>query len=195
MQVSINGQNIDISLENEKTLGDFLKAFEENCAANDATIIGIIADGQTLSAGIMEDYFSKNLEEIQVLELSTVRSADIQTSLQDLSLKSAQIAKNLCLIPLLYQTGKDSEAFAYITEFADFFNIFCRTISLSSLFPATYGTIQIQNKSISEFLSDFSAVLSDFEKALHDNDVVLVGDLAEYEIAPRLESFSSLTTT
>lgn len=192
MQVIVNNQEIDISLEGEKTLGEFLKAFEQNCAENDATIIGIAVNEEQLSADTMENSFIKPLQDINKLELSTVSSTDIYNSIQELARQSSSIAQNLCNIPLLYQTGKDGEAAGHITEFADFFNAFCRTISLSSLFPKTYDTILIQDQEISQFLSSFSQILVDFEKALKENDIVMIGDLAEYEIAPRLQSISSL---
>ncbi len=194
MQIIVNNQDIDISIENEETLGDFLKAFEKNCAENDATIIGIAVNGEQLSVEGMDSSFETPLQDISLLELSTVSSTDILNSLKDLAQKSDVIAQNFCTIPLLYQTGKDNEASIHITEFADFFNGFCRTISLSSLFPQKYGTIHIQGQNVSQFLSDFSQILQDFEKALENNDVVLIGDLAEYEIAPRLRSISSITT-
>ncbi len=192
MQVIVNNQEIQISLEDEKTLGDFLKAFEQNCADNDATIIGIAVNDEQLSADTMEKSFILSLDEVSKVELSTVSSTDIAGSLKDLAKQSGNIADNLCTISMLYQAGKDKEASAFITEFADFFNGFCRTISLSSLFPKTYGTLRIENLEISQFLSDFSQLLSDFEKALKDNDIVLIGDLAEYEIAPRLHSIANL---
>ena len=193
MQVIVNNQEIDISLEGEKTLGEFLKAFEQNCAENDATIIGIAVNDEQLSADTMENSFLKPLQDVNKLELSTVSSTDINNSLQELARQSSNIAQNFCNIPILYQTGKDGEAASYITEFADFFNAFCRTISLSSLFPNTYDTIRIHGQQVSEFLSSFSQILVDFEKALKDNDIVLIGDLAEYEIAPRLQSIALLS--
>jgi hypothetical protein len=40
---------------------------------------------------------------------------------------------------------------------------------------------------VSDFFADLTPVLSEFEEALKANDTVLVGDLAEYEICPRLK--------
>ncbi len=41
-----------------------------------------------------------------------------------------------------------------------------------------------------EFFADFSPILIDFEQALQNNDTVLIGDLSEYEICPRLKAIS-----
>jgi len=89
---------------------------------------------------------------------------------------------------LLFQsetgTGK---TFAYLLPLADNIEVFCRTASLASLFPDTYSAIVVDGKQVSDFFADLTPVLSEFEEALKANDTVLVGDLAEYEICPRLK--------
>ena len=44
--------------------------------------------------------------------------------------------------------------------------------------------------SFQEFFNDFSPILADFEEALKNNDQVMIGDLSEYEICPRLQAIS-----
>ena len=41
-----------------------------------------------------------------------------------------------------------------------------------------------------DFFKEFSPVLLDYEQALQSNDTVLIGDLSEYEICPRLQAIS-----
>ena len=72
-----------------------------------------------------------------------------------------------------------------IKNLADSIEDFCRIAALASLFEA-YSNITIDGKPFKEFFADFSPVLNDFEQALKANDTVSVGDLAEYEICPRL---------
>ena len=49
---------------------------------------------------------------------------------------------------------------------------------------------KINGMAFSDFFSDFSPILLDFEQALQNNDTVLIGDLSEYEICPRLKEIS-----
>ena len=49
-----------------------------------------------------------------------------------------------------------------------------------------YQKINIDGKKINEFFQEFSQILNDFEQAIASKDTVLMGDLAEYEISPRL---------
>ena len=59
MELRVNGQKIDITLEGEKTVGQVLKAWESEAAKNDATTISIKLNGKDVSA----DDFEKAIQE------------------------------------------------------------------------------------------------------------------------------------
>ena len=84
------------------------------------------------------------------------------------------------------QSGKDKEASTLITKLADLIEKFCHTATLSALFQDIYKKLTIDGKTINEFFQNFSGILNDFEQAIASKDTVLMGDLAEYEISPRL---------
>ena len=44
MEIHINGEKIDARIEDEKTVGDILKAFEIDCQKQDAAVVGIVAE-------------------------------------------------------------------------------------------------------------------------------------------------------
>ena len=48
MEFYVNGEKIDITLENEKTVSDVLKSFEAEASKNDATTIGIKLNGENI---------------------------------------------------------------------------------------------------------------------------------------------------
>ena len=52
------------------------------------------------------------------------------------------------------------------------------------------GEETINGMNFKDFFEDFSPILHDFEDAMKNNDTVLIGDLSEYEICPRLKSIS-----
>ena len=93
-------------------------------------------------------------------------------------------------VPLDLQAGKNSDVSQSIKELADSIDQFCHVAALASLFPQTFKNTTIDNMNFKDFFSDFSPILLDFEQALQNNDTVLIGDLSEYEICPRLRSIS-----
>lgn len=186
MEFYVNGEKIDIQLENEKTVGDVLKSFEEEFAKNNATTVNIILNGKNVDADHFDDECKKPLEDNTKLELSVISLSDIQNSFKAEAEECSDLAKKMLEIPEKLQAGKDKEASKMITLLTDFIENFCHTASLSALFPENYKDIKIDEKNLKDFFADFTQILSDFEQAISSKDTVLIGDLAEYEISPRL---------
>lgn len=190
MQITINKQKTDIELENEKTLGDVLRAFQKSFEENDAALIGLGIDDLSLQPNDLAAFMEKPLSEISELNLETILLSDIQEALATFALPLETLSKQFLDIGVLYQANKDTEVSKTITEFADFFSNLSKTISLLSLFPRYFNETKINDEMILDYLNKFSSILIEFENALANNDKVLVADLAEYEIAPSLETLS-----
>jgi hypothetical protein len=190
MDLFVNGSKIDASLEDEKTIGDVLRSFELNCEETDAAVIGIKVNGENISADSFDSYAEKALESNTVFEFDVVTRQAVGESFKKLSSLFNTLAERMEKIPVELQNGKGRDACASITQLADDIDLFCHTAALSSLFPETYKSIRIDEKPFAAFFADFTPVLSQFEEALQSNDTVLVGDLSEYEICPRLKAVS-----
>ena len=94
-------------------------------------------------------------------------------------------------VSVLLQTGKDREAMAAIITFTEL------TGRLVRLFPLVrrqasldLAAIAIDGTSFPDFYADFNATLTELVEAFGASDSVLIGDLLEYEVAPRLEKLS-----
>ncbi|MBN2509297.1 MAG: hypothetical protein JXB03_03430 [Spirochaetales bacterium] len=92
-------------------------------------------------------------------------------------------------IAVLLQTGKDREAMNRVIAFSEI------TAKMTRLFPLMKengvldtGSITIEGQSFKEFYSGLNSFLSQILEALENEDSVLIGDLLEYEIAPRIEA-------
>jgi hypothetical protein len=98
------------------------------------------------------------------------------------------IAARLEDLPLDIQTGKDGRAaetvqlFSHVAE-----KLFRLLYSLKSGGFAA-DTWTIQSLSMNDFIEEFNIALRELTAAYEAKDAVLVGDLAEYELAPRLVS-------
>ncbi|MBQ7159145.1 MAG: hypothetical protein IJS09_06965 [Treponema sp.] len=193
MDLFVNGNNIDITIENEKTVGDVLKGLEEEFARNDATTISIVLNGKKIEADEFEEASQTPLADDTKLVLTVISVAELRESFAYEGKIAREIAGNMEQIPVQLQSGKDKEASTIIARLADLVDSFCKTSSLASLFPDLYNSIKIDGKDLNEFFSDFSAILTDFKQALEDKDTVLIGDLAEYEISPRLNAIADAT--
>ena len=186
----INGEPVEVQLEGEETIGDVLKSFELTCEENAAAVIGISVDGKTITAESFDEEAGKALGKDTKFEFSVVTKDSIKQSFAELSKLFAELSQQMENVPVALQSGKNKEVSNSIKNVADSIDSFCHIATLASLFPQDFGSTTIDGKQFSDFFEDFSPILSDFEQALSNNDTVLIGDLSEYEICPRLKAIS-----
>ena len=103
-----------------------------------------------------------------------------------------EIAIRLEDLPLDMQTGKDSKAAETITIFSSLVEKIFRLIFLFKYFKTDIESIEVssmngsEKQNLKDYISEFSTALKELISAFENKDTVLVGDLAEYELAPRL---------
>ena len=186
----INGQQVDVQIEDEQTIGDVLKSFESTCEENNAAVIGISVNGKQITADLFDDEASKALEENTNFEFSIITINEIKASFEKLSELFSELASQMEGVPVALQSGKNLEVSESIKKLADSIDQFCHIATLASLFPETFTNASMNGMNFKDFFADFSPILKDFEDALQNNDTVMLGDLSEYEICPRLRDIS-----
>ncbi len=186
----INGQQVEVQLEDEQTIGDVLKSFEKTCEENKAAVIGIAVDEKQITAESFDEEAAKPLGKDTKFEFSIVTENDIKASFVKLSELFNELAVQMEGVPVALQTGKNLEVSESIKKLADSIDQFCHIATLASLFPETFSNESLNGINFKDFFAEFSPILKDFEEALQNNDTVMLGDLSEYEICPRLKDIS-----
>ena len=186
----INGQQVEVQIEDEQTVGDVLKSFESTCEENNAAVIGITVDSKQITADIFDEEAAKPLGKDTKFEFSIVTINEIKASFEKLSELFAELAAQMEGVPVALQSGKNLEVSESIKKLADSIDQFCHVATLASLFPETFTNTSMNGMNFKDFFADFSPILKDFEDALQNNDTVMLGDLSEYEICPRLKEIS-----
>jgi hypothetical protein len=104
----------------------------------------------------------------------------------------SEIVSRLENLPLDMQIGKDARAAETVRLFSTMAEKLFRIFSIMRRKGCNVYTVDFEGKiQVERFISDFSAVLQEMLSAYKSGDTVLCGDLAEYEIAPRLSAFFS----
>jgi hypothetical protein len=101
------------------------------------------------------------------------------------------VAARLEDLPLDIQTGKDGRAAETVQLFSGVAEKLFRLLSLLKLQGFSPETLTVDGVAIYEFVEEFRTTLKDLVGAYEAKDAILVGDLAEYELAPRLLKFHS----
>lgn len=94
-------------------------------------------------------------------------------------------------IPILLQTGKEKEAMELVIAFAEI------SEKLTRLYPRlkekdgeNLMTREIDGVPFEEFYIDLNTKLQELTEAMESEDSILIGDLLEYEIAPKIRELT-----
>ncbi|MDR2602735.1 MAG: hypothetical protein LBC53_09870 [Spirochaetaceae bacterium] len=118
-----------------------------------------------------------------VIDERNAEIADPKKELQAMSGDVESVCERLASFPLDVQTGKDARAAETVEKFTFVMQKFFRLLLLSRFYGMVLNSF-LKNEEITEF----NSMLKEFLAAYENNDFVLSGDLAEYEIAPRFEN-------
>jgi hypothetical protein len=112
----------------------------------------------------------------------------LASSIKQLELTSDEIKE----VSVLLQTGQEQKAMAVIIEFADLSQRLLRVLSsLEESSHISLKKLKIGEERANGFFADFNGILRELLGAFDTKDTVLIGDLLEYEVAPRIELFLS----
>ena len=96
-------------------------------------------------------------------------------------------------LPVLLQTGKEERAMRAVLLFIEIFNKVIRLMPELTRLGLDSNLVRIGDLALPEFYSSFNEILRKLSAAFEDKDAVLIGDLAEYEVAPRMaELFAAI---
>ena len=158
------------SAEEASFLDAFLALFDSGASTVEAGRI----------AGNLDAFFGERLAELR-------NPADAMMSA---SRVFDSIKHDLSEVPVRLQTGKDAEAMRTMVVAVELIH---KTVRIMPEFmrSTNANTMEIDGLGMPEFYGKFNDVLRELAGAFENKDGVLIGDLAEYEIRPRLEAFFS----
>jgi len=173
MRLTINGETVDYTLEQEKTLGDVVAGVRK-WLATEGFLVTALRDGPTDLVRLpRESWEGRDIAGIECLAVEAALPAD---ALAGSRARLAASVKRLPEVSLLLQTGHDREAMAIVVEFTDAFQ------TLTDILPYL-GPDQERARLFAEITPPLRELIAAFT----NRDSVLIGDLLEYEVAPRLE--------
>ena len=139
-------------------------------------LAGLAFSGEGLSASD----FSMLLEE-RLRELT-----DPKQEIDNSTAKVELIAGRLEELPLDMQTGNDQRAAETIQLFSGISEKLFRILFIFRSEGFSIETFTIDGLSAKAFVEELNSTLRELSSAYENRDTVLVGDIAEYELAPRL---------
>lgn len=146
----------------------------------------ILKNSGLLNEGLKTEYRDTILTEIaQITELINSEAREIENPQTEL-ISSISVLENLIPqlndVSILLQTGKDQQAMTLIIALTELLQKILRLISIFNT-----DNLIIDNKKYDPFSAELNSTLNELAEAFDAKDSVLIGDLLEYEITPKLE--------
>ncbi len=241
MVIRINGEAVDFELEEEKDLGEVVRALQAWAAGQALTITslthGAAAGGgpgategvEQPLGGPADGWQATPLGEVGTVSLTVaplpgaqgdvsasgqpaadgphrqapsaahgapggagaVPSSELPatSSLQGLQACAAsleEVEQRLVEVPLLLQTGRDRQAMEAVILLSDRLRELIRALTALRLAGRLDPAATIAGEGLLTFTGGLNDVLRELQTSFENRDSVLIGDLLEYEVAPRL---------
>jgi hypothetical protein len=162
MLIRINDRPADITLENEKTAGEVIANIGQWLAESGHRLSGISIDGQTALPSMIDDFFSKEINNIKILDLYTNTVSELTAEsllnlvadIEDFEKLGFEEKKNF------YQNWKKSAQANFISDkMPDLYNVFVNLFSGSDKdLSAVLSMIEERLREVKEPLSEFSKI-------------------------------------
>lgn len=191
LNILINGQRLDFATEGEKTVGEVLGAVESECEKSGMTVTGIRVDGVDVDAGGMDALFAREIGSVGTIELSTISGKDVKDMIAALGSRFSGHCGNLVEVPVLLQTGNDLRVMETINALSNDLYQLYQLLPLMPIAGIDGRGPEVDGVRLAEYPSFLSPLLKDLLGALESKDTILVGDLSEYELAPKIERLGS----
>ena len=181
-------------------LEQFFSLQKSSSGKNDITLLESLIDESGLHEGTLKNRDAVNqikklsggfliLLEERIREL-TQPAKEFKATIELLS-KSIEAINE---IPVLLQTGKDRDAMATVILFTELSQKLIRLYPILRMSDGFDMNRKLTTgETLEEFYTDFNTILKDLNEAFTAQDSVLIGDLLEYEISPRVENLVTIT--
>lgn len=190
MEVIVDGdRNAELQVEHD-TVGSLLSEIDDSLRRRGRAMLKIAVDGEDIPPdGLMEALGERSLDDIQSIE---VESEDLvalaQSSLREMEEVLPELSSVCHSLAEVFHSDSAEEGFEKLVQLAEIWQaVKVRQIDVVSALELDLESLKLDGVSLVECFEETSQYLGKALDALEARDCVLLGDLLEYELAPRAE--------
>ena len=206
MKLIINEMPQDVILTPEATLGETLSNVNQQMLQKDEVVSMVWIDGEQLTADQLYQWRDKPASAFQEVKVDAPHKNNLAVASLQLLLETltADDNKRLEIVTLIHE-GRADKAMAPMSNYLQQWNGLLISIeSVCRLMALDYNKVEIavpmpntdgmESSLLSERLGSLGEKLSQIKEALEAQDVVLLGDILEYEFADMLSDWRNIIT-
>jgi len=201
MNLLVNNQKIQNLPGRNDILPALLQAVQDNCVAAEEVITCVLVDGQTLTAQQLSDWQKRSADEFGEIHVTIEpRNVFACRGLRKMASELARTAQDRRQIAGHMADGKNTEAMAILGDYLQTWHTTQQALnSACRLMNADLDLLEVRCKSskkkkqpVTDYINLLSEQLNKIKSALDANDMVLLSDIFEYELADVTEQWLDL---
>jgi len=201
MKLLLNGREVDGIINKESTLGTALKIVQDRQIGDDAVISAVWVDGEPLTADTLSRWKDRPVADFQEARVDAPsKSALAATSLRTLSEGLSESGADREEIVEHIHQGRSTEAMKQLPGYLGIWEGVQQSLSsVGRLLDSDLNSLELfagQNKpdqwqptSMVDLIHDLSSKLAEIKQALEASDLVLLGDVLDYDFADLTETW------
>jgi hypothetical protein len=151
---------------------------------------GLQLNGEVIPPEQLQDVLSeRSISDINVLEVTTHAVADMVTQcLEELQTSLPSLPEACRQLAGVFQSESPEEGYDHFRELAMLWgHIKNRELLVAEYLQMDLSSVELNGRPVHALHEELNTVLQESAQAIKDGDTVLIGDLLEYELAPRAE--------
>ncbi len=190
MEVILDGERSADRADGYTDLLEFLAAVSDELQANNRALMSVSVDGRVLEPRkVAEEAACLGIDCIALLELTSEDvSVMVERTLASLHENLPELPAACRSLAEVFQGENPSDGYEPFERLAEIWEFIKNQERLvANALGLKVGELQINGVSLENMHTELNGFLEEAAQALESRDCVLLGDLLEYELAPRAE--------
>ncbi|GEM_PF-2304525 len=190
MELIVDGELNPVSVPEGATVADVLHLADEQLSQASRMIVSIRIDGEQLPADRLSEYQPRDVSSVERIEIGSQPVQEItQGAIGQLETSLPDLSRTITELSATFQQGDTEHAIKVLPRVLDVWLAAVETErTLGSILGADFSSIEVNGQPVNSLHEALNEELGKATSALESEDYVLLADLLEHELAPRIRT-------
>ena len=190
MKLLVDGIDHPLSVEPDALLGTLLERVDADLTARERMIVSVSVDGIEVSPEQLGEESVRSIDGVQSVHVRSEPTAALaDRDLSAVKERLPELSQTVREVAALFHEGKTDEGLDGCKRAAErWIEIVSSERRVADVLQLNLDEFDVDDKPISAHHAELNQFLQEALRAMERDDYVLLGDLFEHELAPRLET-------
>jgi len=190
MDIRVDGETVGLPTEELQSVGDVFERVDKLAAAKDSSVVAVTIDGTQIGTEEINEITERPVDAFDRFEFVTQNTGElVETLIGELESKIEELGALVRELATRFQGETETRPVDMLAAAVDAWQgILERIVAAANLLRVDIDTIEVMGVGTARDMhAQITETLAKLVEAVDQNDLVLVADLLEYEVAPSIE--------